>query len=172
MNVSFGDHQPSIDPGAWVAPNATVIGAAGIAAGASLWFGCVIRADADRIDIGRGSNVQDNCVLHADPGFPCRVGEGVSIGHGAVVHGCTIEDHVLIGMNATVMNGAVVGSGSIVAAGALVTQGTVVPPGSLVAGVPGKVRRPTTDQEREQINRNAANYLERMRAYLDKAERA
>jgi carbonic anhydrase/acetyltransferase-like protein (isoleucine patch superfamily) len=120
----------------------------------------VLRADNEPITIGPRSNVQDNCVFHVDVGKPVRLGEGVSVGHGAVVHGATIGDHVLIGMSATVMNGAVIGDESMVAAGALVTEGMEVPPRSLVAGVPGKVRRELSDDEVEKLHDNARIYEE------------
>jgi carbonic anhydrase/acetyltransferase-like protein (isoleucine patch superfamily) len=122
-------------------------------------FGAVIRGDREEIVLGEGSNLQDCVVVHADPGFPARIGAGVSVGHGAVIHGATLADSVLVGMNATVLNGAVIGEGSIVAAGAVILEGTVIPPHSLVAGVPGSVRRDTTPEEREHIRTNATTYL-------------
>lgn len=125
----------------------------------SVWFGAVIRADQETISVGSRSNVQDNAVLHADPGHPLQVGSDVSIGHAAVCHGCTIEDGVLIGMGAVVMNGAVVGSGSTVAAGAVVTSGMKVPPGSLVAGVPAKVLRELTPDAVIANRENALTYV-------------
>jgi carbonic anhydrase/acetyltransferase-like protein (isoleucine patch superfamily) len=143
---------------AYVALGAVVIGAAEVSADASIWFNAVVRADAESISIGEGSNLQDLVAAHADPGFPLTVGADVSVGHGAVLHGCTIEDEVLVGMHATVMNGARIGTGSIVAAGALVTEGTVVPPRSLVAGVPAKVRRELSDEELALIKLNAEHY--------------
>jgi carbonic anhydrase/acetyltransferase-like protein (isoleucine patch superfamily) len=120
----------------------------------------VLRADIESVTIGAGSNIQDGAVLHADPGYPARLGSDVSVGHGAVLHGCTVEDGCLIGMNATVLNGAVIGAQSLVAANALVPEGTVIPPRSLVAGVPGKVRRELTDAEAQRCNDNAAVYRE------------
>jgi carbonic anhydrase/acetyltransferase-like protein (isoleucine patch superfamily) len=158
--LPFGDRSPDIDPTAWLAPNATVVGAATIAGEASVFYGAVVRADMDSIDLGAGSNLQDNVVVHTDSGYPARIGAGVSVGHAAVVHGCTIEDDCLIGMNATVLNGAVVGAGSLVAAGAVVLEGTEIPPRSLVAGVPAKVRRPLSDAEFERVKVNAAHYRE------------
>ncbi|MFF7300685.1 DapH/DapD/GlmU-related protein [Streptomyces sp. NPDC008265] len=151
---------PQIDPTAFTAPTSVVVGDVTLAAGASVWYSAVLRADCGPITLGVDSNVQDNCTLHVDPGFPVSVGARVSIGHNAVVHGCTVEDDCLIGMGATVLNGAVIGAGSLVAAQALVPQGMVVPPGSLVAGVPAKVRRPLTDEEREGIKVNAAMYVD------------
>ena len=158
--LPFGDAAPNVHLAAWLAPTATVIGRASIAADASVFFGAVVRADMDRIEVGTGSNLQDNVVVHTDFGFPARIGAGVSVGHAAVVHGCTIEDDCLIGMNATVLNGAVVGTGSLVAAGTVVLEGTQIPPRSLVAGVPGKVRRALTDEEHDRIVANAAHYRE------------
>lgn len=158
--LSFAGHQPHIDAHAWLAPNATVIGQAEIGANASVFYGAVIRADLDRVCLGVGSNLQDNVAVHTDTGFPTQIGAGVSVGHSAVVHGCTIEDHCLIGMSATVLNGAVVGTGSLVAAGAVILEGTVIPPRSLVAGVPGKVRRELTDEEYAKVVGNAEIYLE------------
>lgn len=158
MLISLGDHAPAIDDSAWVAPNATLIGRVRLAEGASVFYGAVLRADNEPITIGKGSNVQDNCVFHVDPGKPVILGEGVSVGHGAVVHGATIGNHVLVGMSATVMNGAVIGDEVLIAAGALVTEGMEVPPRTLVAGVPAKVRRELTDDEVAKLHRNAAVY--------------
>jgi carbonic anhydrase/acetyltransferase-like protein (isoleucine patch superfamily) len=114
----------------------------------------------DSVRLGPGSNLQDNVVVHTDFGFPARIGSGVSVGHAAVVHGCTVEDDCLIGMNATVLNGATIGSGSLVAAGSVVLEGTQIPPRSLVAGVPGKVRRQLTDKEYARVVANARHYRE------------
>ncbi|MFC6696015.1 gamma carbonic anhydrase family protein [Nocardioides daphniae] len=158
MLIALGDHAPTIDDSAWVAPNATLVGRVHLAEGASVFYGAVLRADNEPITIGKGSNVQDNCVFHVDPGKPVTLGEGVSVGHGAVVHGATIGDHVLVGMSATVMNGAVIGDEVLIAAGALVTEGMQVPPRTLVAGVPAKVRRELTDDEVAKLHRNAAVY--------------
>ena len=158
LTVTLLGSRPAIHPDAWVAPTAVLAGAVSLARGSSIWYGTVLRADQGDIRIGQDSNIQDNCVAHTDPGFPVEVGARVSVGHGAVLHGCTIEDECLIGMSATIMNGAVIGAGSIVAAGALVPEGVKVPPGSLVAGVPGKVRRETTAEERHAILDNADVY--------------
>ncbi|MGI8459466.1 MAG: gamma carbonic anhydrase family protein [Propionibacteriaceae bacterium] len=158
--LPFADHTPEIDAAAWLAPTATVIGDAVVEADASVFYGAVIRADMAAVRLGAGSNLQDNVVVHTDHGFPTTIGVGVSVGHSAVVHGCTVQDHCLIGMNATVLNGAVIGTGSLVAGGAVVLEGTVVPPRSLVAGVPGKVRRQLSDEEYERVVQNAATYVE------------
>jgi carbonic anhydrase/acetyltransferase-like protein (isoleucine patch superfamily) len=157
--LAFEGQNPQIDPTAWVAPNATVVGAATLHPESSVFYGAVIRADSDRVVLGARSNLQDNVVVHVDQGVSALIGSGVSVGHGAVVHGCIIEDDCLIGMNATVLNRAVVGRESLVAAGALVLEGTVIPPRSLVAGVPAKVRRELTDDEVAGIRRNADGYV-------------
>lgn len=151
-------HVPRIDPSAFVAPTATVVGDVEVGPGSGVFYGAVLRGDRSSVRVGAGSNLQDNVVVHADPGHPCLIGSRVSVGHGAVVHGCTVEDEVLVGMNATVLNGAVIGTGSLVAAGAVVLEGTVVPPRSLVAGVPAKVRRELTEQEQEKVRANARTY--------------
>jgi carbonic anhydrase/acetyltransferase-like protein (isoleucine patch superfamily) len=149
---------PDIDAGAWIACTATVIGSVRLSESSSVWYGAVLRADSDTIAIGAGSNIQDGVAVHADPGFPVSVGCGVSVGHNAVLHGCTVGDDVLVGMGAVVLNGTVIGDGSLIAAGALVPAGTVVPPRSLVAGVPGKVRRELSDAEVAANAANAADY--------------
>jgi carbonic anhydrase/acetyltransferase-like protein (isoleucine patch superfamily) len=158
--LPLGADAPRIAPGAFIAPTAVVAGDVRIDDEASVWYTTVVRADVEAVVIGEGSNLQDGTVVHADPGYPATVGRGVSVGHRAVLHGCTIGDDVLVGMGAVVLNGASVGSGSLVAAGAVVLGGTEVPPGSLVAGVPGKVRRETTADEREMILGNARIYRE------------
>lgn len=156
--LPFDGRAPRIDDTAWVAPNATVIGDVVLHPESSVFYGAVLRADSETITLGAGANLQDNVVVHVDEGVPATIGAGVSVGHGAVVHGCTIEDDCLIGMNATVLNRAVVGRESLVAAGAVVLEGTVIPPRSLVAGVPAQVRRELSDEEVAGIRRNAANY--------------
>ncbi|MFB8244973.1 gamma carbonic anhydrase family protein [Streptomyces sp. NPDC055952] len=167
MITGIGGREPEIDGTAFVAPTASVIGGVTLGAGASVWYGAVVRGDVEAISVGASSNVQDNCTLHADPGFPVRIGARVSIGHNAVVHGATVEDDCLIGMGATVLNGAVIGAGSLVAAQALVPQGMVVPPGSLVAGVPAKVRRELSDEERQGVTLNGTMYAELAKAHRD-----
>ncbi|WP_189594924.1 gamma carbonic anhydrase family protein [Nocardia cerradoensis] len=167
MRIKLGEHEPQIDDTAWVAPTATVIGRARLGEQVSVWYGAVIRGDLEDIEIGAGTNIQDGCVLHADPGFALRVGGGVSVGHNAILHGCTIGDDVLVGMGATVLNGAVIGEGSLIAANALIPEGAKIPPGSLVAGVPGKVRRELGEAERDRIKLNAAVYLHNMSTHRD-----
>ena len=150
----IGGHVPQLHDESWVAPNAAVLGQVSLAARASIWYGVTLRAEFEPIEIGEGSNIQDGCTVHVDPGFPARIGAGVSVGHNAVLHGCTVEDGALVGMGAIVLNGARIGAGSLVAAGTVVPQGFVVPPGSMIAGVPGKIRRELTEDE---INHNRVN---------------
>lgn len=150
---------PIIADTAFVAAGAVIVGNVRLEGESSVWYNAVLRAEAEPIVLGARANLQDTVVCHVDAGFPLTVGEGVSVGHGAVLHGCTIEADSLIGMGATVLNGAVIGAGSLVAAGAVVLEGTVVPPASLVAGVPAKVRRELTADEQQGIRRNATAYL-------------
>ncbi|GAB3801297.1 gamma carbonic anhydrase family protein [Humibacter antri] len=153
---------PQVAESAWAAPGSHLIGAVTLRDRASVWYNAVLRADNEPIVIGERSNIQDNCSCHVDAGFPLSLGSGVSVGHNAVLHGCTVEDDVLIGMHATVMNGAVIGAGSLVAAGALVTAGTLVPPRSLVVGAPARVLRELSDQDVAGIRHNAEVYLEHL----------
>jgi carbonic anhydrase/acetyltransferase-like protein (isoleucine patch superfamily) len=164
--LPFAGKTPTVHPSAFVAPTATLIGDVDLAEESSAFYGVVVRADTAPIRIGPQSNLQDNVVVHADPGFPATVGRNVSVGHAAVLHGCSVEDDTLIGMGATVLNGAVIGTGSLVAAGAVVLEGTSVPPRSLVAGVPAKVRRPLTEEEVEGVRRNGQRYVELSREHL------
>jgi carbonic anhydrase/acetyltransferase-like protein (isoleucine patch superfamily) len=156
----FDDQHPTVSDSAFVAPTASLIGRVTVGVNVSIMFGAVLRADRETISVGAGSNLQDNVVVHADPGFPTTIGEQVSVGHGAIVHGATIKDSVLVGMGAVLLNGCEIGEGSIIAAGTVVLEGDTIPPGSLVAGVPGKIRRATTPEEREHIVLNAKNYRE------------
>lgn len=133
----------------WIASNATVIGQVRLGERVAVWYNAVLRGDMDSITVGDGTNIQDGCMLHADPDTPLVVENGASVGHNVILHGCTIGDDVLIGMGATVLNGTKVGSGSLIAANALIPQGAEIPPGSLVAGVPGKVRRALTGRARQ-----------------------
>jgi len=150
--------QPRIDPKAQVAETAVLIGDVTLEAQANSWYGAVLRGDFAPIRIGAGSNVQDNAVLHSDLNTPVTLGKGVTVGHGAILHGCTVEDNCLIGMGSVLLDGCVIGADSVVAAGCLVTRHTVVPPGSLVVGSPAKVKRPTTPQEQAATQMNAAYY--------------
>lgn len=162
---AFAGDAPNVHESVFIAPTASIIGQATLAEDSSAFYGVSVRADTAAISVGVGTNLQDNVVLHADPGFPCTVGARVSVGHSAVVHGCTVEDDCLIGMSATILNGAVIGKGSLVAAGAVVLEGAIVPPRSLVAGVPAKVRRELTEQEFEGVLNNATHYRELAQAH-------
>ena len=146
--LSVGQAQPQIDESAFVAAGARIVGAVRLEEGASVWYNAVLRADGDSITVGAGSNLQDNVSVHVDKGSPVVIGRDVSVGHNAVVHGCTIGDGSLIGMGAVVLNGARIGAGCLVAGGAVVLEGAEIPDGSLVAGVPAKVRRPLSDEEK------------------------
>lgn len=156
--LSAAGRTPQLHPTAFVAAGARVVGGVTLSEGSSVWYNAVLRADGDTITVGVGSNLQDNVSVHVDSGRPVVIGENVSVGHNAVVHGCTIGDGSLIGMGAVVLSGAVIGEGCLIAGGAVVLEGTVVPAGSLVAGVPAKVRRELTAEERDGIVRNALVY--------------
>jgi carbonic anhydrase/acetyltransferase-like protein (isoleucine patch superfamily) len=156
--IAVRRRSPQIHPEAWVAPGASVIGQVTLATRASVWYGATLRAEAEPIHIGAGTNIQDGATVHVDSEYPVHVGASVSVGHNAVLHGCEVADNVLIGMGAIVMNGAVIGAGSLIAAGALVPQGMAVPPRSLVTGVPGRVRRELSDAEVAGNRQNAAVY--------------
>lgn len=157
--LRLGEKIPNIAEGVFLAPGVVVAGEVTLAAGVSLWYHSVIRGDASSVEMGEDSNLQDGCVIHADPGFPAIIGARVTIGHRAVIHGARIEDDVLIGMGAIVMNGAVIRSGSIIAAGAVISQGVEVPPGSLMAGVPGRVLRAARPSDAAAIAHGAEEYL-------------
>jgi carbonic anhydrase/acetyltransferase-like protein (isoleucine patch superfamily) len=157
----ISDHDgksPQIHPTAWVAPNATVVGDVTIGHDVGVWYSAVARADTESITIGERTNLQDGCVLHADPGYPLVVGNGVSVGHGVILHGCRIGDNVMVGMGAIIMNGATIGDGSLIGAGTLIPENTTIPSGVLVLGSPGKVRRELAEAETESILVNAENY--------------
>ncbi len=165
--LAIAGRTPELHPQSWVAPNATLIGQVVLAAGSSVWYGAVIRAETEPIEIGADTNIQDSVTIHVDPGFPARVGTGVSVGHNAVLHGCTVGDDSLIGMGAVVLNGAAIGAGSLIAAGAVVPQGAVIPPRSMVAGVPGKIRRELSDEEVSNIRTNALMYQQLVTLHRD-----
>lgn len=157
--ITINGAAPVAAESAFLAPTAVLSGDVALGEESSAFYGVSARGDSAPIRVGDRTNLQDNVVLHADAGFPCTLGNDISVGHSAVVHGATVEDGCLIGMSATVMNGAVIGANSLVAAGALVLEGTVVPAGSLVAGVPAKVRRELTEQELEGLKTNASTYV-------------
>lgn len=158
MIYSLGDKIPVIDDAAWVAPGCHVIGHVIMGARASVWFGSTLRGDNEVIDVGEGSNIQENCVLHTDMGYPLTISAGCTIGHKAMLHGCTIGTNSLIGMGATVLNGAVIGNNCLIGAGALITEGKVIPDGSLVMGAPGKVVRELDDKAIEKLRASALHY--------------
>jgi carbonic anhydrase/acetyltransferase-like protein (isoleucine patch superfamily) len=164
---SLSGTAPSIDATAWVAPSADVIGDAHLGAEASVWFGAVIRADNSPIAIGARTNVQDGATLHSDPGSPLTIGADVTIGHHAILHGCTIGDNVLIGMGATILNDAVIGADSLVGAGALVTEGKTFPPGSLIVGVPAVAKRTLDADAIARLRASAAGYAARSAVYRE-----
>ena len=158
--IEYNGQAPQAAAAAFVAPTAVLAGDVILEEGSSVWYGAVLRADTGRIRVGKDSNVQDNAVLHTGPDLDVVIGDRVSIGHSAVVHGCTVGDDCLIGMHATVLNGAVLGQGSLIAAGALVTENTVIPPHSLVMGVPGKVRGTVTPEKAAELIHNVREYCD------------
>lgn len=169
MILQIKGEKPSFDETVFVAPNATVIGDIILGEHSSVWFGAVVRGDSNSIRIGARTNIQDLCILHVDSDHKLVIEDDITVGHRATLHGCTVKERVLIGMGATVMNGAVVGSDSIVGAGSLVTQGMQVPPRSLVLGVPAKIRRELTNDELALIKRAANHYVEYAMQYMREA---
>jgi carbonic anhydrase/acetyltransferase-like protein (isoleucine patch superfamily) len=165
MIQPYGEKKPIIHPSAFIAPTAVIIGDVEIGEGASVWFGAVIRGDMAPIRIGVRTNIQDNCIIHVDIDTPTRIGDGVTIGHKAVIHGCTVEDNCLIGMGALVLNRARIESDTIVAAGAVVTQGSRIGPGVLVAGTPATAKKPLGASGVASIREAAANYCELVKSY-------
>ncbi|MDB4123397.1 gamma carbonic anhydrase family protein [Planktomarina temperata] len=164
-NVNENKPQFPEDGDFWVAPDANVIGKIRLNTGASVWFGATLRGDNEWIDIGAGSNVQENSVLHTDIGFPLTIGRNCTIGHKAILHGCTIGDQSLIGMGAIVLNGAQIGRNCLIGAGALITEGKIIPENSLVVGAPGKVVRSLTEAEIEGLLASATGYQTNMRRF-------
>ena len=170
MLRSYQGRFPVVPATAYVDPSAQVLGDVTLGENSSVWMNAVLRGDVNSITIGAGSNVQDCAVVHGQRSvYPVVIGNGVTVGHNATVHGCTLEDDVLIGIGAVVLNGAVVGAGSIIAAGALVPERTVIPAGSLVTGVPGKIRRALWEKDLELIRQYARNYLDYTKIYLTEA---
>ena len=153
--LPHGDTSPKVAPSAWIAPGAYVVGDVYLGEESSVWYGAVLRGDTEPVRIGARTNIQDGCVLHADPGYPAVVGEGCVVGHKAIVHGCEIGDNCLVGMNATILNGAKIGDGSIVAAGAVVPEGREFPPGSLIVGIPAKRVADVNEEQARDIGRGA-----------------
>jgi len=158
---------PKLHTDTWVAPDANLIGKVVLEEGASVWFGCTIRADHEEIRVGAGSNVQENCVMHIDAGYPLTIGRNCTVGHKVMLHGCTIGDNSLIGMGATVLNGARIGKNCLIGAGALITENKEIPDGSLVMGAPGKVVRQLDDKTIAMLKASALHYMDNMRRYRD-----
>lgn len=165
MKYALAEHSVMADEDSWIAPNAAVIGKVRLDAGASVWFGAVLRGDNELIHLGPDSNVQDGCVLHTDMGWPLTLGKGVTVGHNAVLHGCTVDDYSLIGINAVILNGVKIGKYCIIGANALIPEGKEIPDGSLVVGSPGKVVRQLTEQQMRMLEASAAHYAENGRRY-------
>ena len=160
MKYSLGDDSVTlIGEGHFIAPNAAVIGRVTLHENSSIWFSCVLRGDSERIEVGAGSNIQDGTVMHADAGFPCVVGKNVTVGHNAMLHGCSIDDGTLVGINAVVLNGAKIGKGCLIGANALVTEGMQIPDGSLVLGSPAKIRSQLSPEQRLALTHNADHYV-------------
>lgn len=165
MKYRLGAAQVECDAQSWVAPNAVLVGKVKLEAGASVWFNTVLRGDNELIHIGENSNVQDGTVMHTDMGFPLTLGKGVTIGHNAMLHGCTIGDYSLIGINAVVLNGAKIGKNCLIGANTLIPEGKVIPDGSLVMGSPGKVVRELTEQQVKMLEASAAHYVHNAQRY-------
>ncbi len=164
---ALGGDAPQIHDDTWVAPDANLIGKVVMEAGSSVWFGCTIRADHEEIRIGEGSNVQEDCVMHIDAGYPLTIGKNCTIGHKVMLHGCTIGDNTLVGMGAMILNGAKIGKNCLIGAGALVTENKEIPDNSLVMGVPGKVVREVDAKNAARITEGALHYQENMRRFRD-----
>ena len=166
MLLALDGTTPELDPAAsWVAPTAVLIGKVRLLADASIWYGAILRGDNELITVGRGSNVQENCVLHTDPGFPLTIGAEVTVGHLAMLHGCTIGDGALIGIGAVILNGARIGRDCLIGAKALIPEGKEIPDRSLVMGMPGKVVGEVRPEQVERIRRGSATYVERWKRF-------
>ncbi|WP_208348509.1 gamma carbonic anhydrase family protein [Pseudaestuariivita rosea] len=162
---ALGDSQPDIAEDTWIAPDANVIGKVRVEAGGSVWFGCTLRGDNEWITVGQGTNVQENTIMHTDMGYPLTIGKNCTIGHKAMLHGCTIGDQTLIGMGATVLNGAKIGNNCLIGAKALITEGKEIPDGSLVMGSPGKIVRQLDDPTIQMLLASAIHYQDNMRRF-------
>jgi carbonic anhydrase/acetyltransferase-like protein (isoleucine patch superfamily) len=164
-NLNLDLTRPYIPADCFIAPNAIVIGNVTLGAESSVWYQCVLRGDVSTITIGERTNIQDGTIIHADPGFPTIIGNDVTVGHGAIVHGAVVEDECLIGIRSTLLNGCKIGKGSVIGAGALVPEGMIVPPNSVVMGVPGKVVREVPERLAERSKRGTAGYVRFARAH-------
>jgi carbonic anhydrase/acetyltransferase-like protein (isoleucine patch superfamily) len=165
VKYRLGESRVEAHPQSWVAPNATLVGKIRLDAGASVWFGAVLRGDNELIHIGENSNVQDGSVMHTDMGHPLTLGTGVTVGHNAMLHGCTVGDYSLIGINAVVLNGARIGKHCIIGANTLIAEGKEIPDGSLVVGSPGKVVRELTEEQKKMLEASAAHYVHNAQRY-------
>ncbi|MDB5982002.1 MAG: hypothetical protein JWQ69_3017 [Pseudomonas sp.] len=165
MKYRLGDFRVETHPDSWVAPTATLIGKVKLEAGASVWFGAVLRGDNELIHIGENSNVQDGTVMHTDMGSPLNIGKSVTIGHNVMLHGCTVGDYSLIGINSVILNGAKIGKYCIIGANSLIGEGKEIPDGSLVMGSPGKVVRELTDGQKKMLEASAAHYVHNAQRY-------
>jgi carbonic anhydrase/acetyltransferase-like protein (isoleucine patch superfamily) len=161
----LGEHAPEIDPSAYIAESANIIGKARIEAHASIWFDVTIRGDNELITVSENSNVQEGCILHTDPGYPLTIGKNVTVGHQAMLHGCTIGEGSLIGIQAVILNGAKIGKNCLVGAGALVTEGKEFPDNSLIIGTPARAIRTLTEEDIARTKSNTANYVKRGQFY-------
>ena len=161
MQIAYKDILPKIHPTAFIAPGAMIIGAVSIGEESSVWFNCVLRGDLEYIEVGERTNIQDGTVVHLDPGFPCVIGDDVTIGHGAIIHGCTVGDGAMISMGATILTGAKIGERAIIAAGAVVREGQEIPPDTLAMGLPAQVRREVTEIDLERVRSGREGYVAR-----------
>ena len=171
MLYALGDDQPIVNNSSWVAPTAVLIGRVKLLKNSSVWWNAVLRGDNEWIEVGENSNVQDNAVLHTDPGAPLTIGSDVTVGHLAMLHGCTIEDGALIGMGATVLNGAVIGKGAVIGSNALIANGKIIPPYSLVMGQPGKIIKELTPEQSAEFQAGSARYVENWQRYQKSIKR-
>lgn len=165
MKYRLGDARVDAHPESWIAPTAAVIGKVRLEKGANVWFGAVLRGDNELIHIGENSNVQDGTVMHTDMGFPLTLGKGVTVGHNVMMHGCSVGDYSLIGINAVILNGAKIGKNCIIGANSLIAEGKEIPDGSLVMGSPGKVVRELTEQQKKMLEGSAAHYVHNAQRY-------
>ena len=166
MIIDLGDKKlKTVDNNFWIAPNASVIGDVNLERDASIWFNAILRADNEPITIGEGSNVQDGAIIHTDPGYACNIGKKVTVGHMAMLHGCSIGDGSLIGIGSVVLNGAKIGRNCIIGSKALVTEGMEVPDGSMVLGIPGKIKKTLTEEEQSIVSLGAEHYIDNYKKY-------
>jgi len=166
MIIDLGDKKlKTVDDNFWIAPNASVIGDVNLERDASIWFNAILRADNEPITIGEGSNVQDGAIIHTDPGYACNIGKKVTVGHMAMLHGCSIGDGSLIGIGSVVLNGAKIGRNCIIGSKALVTEGMEVPDGSMVLGIPGKIKKTLTEEEQSVVPLGAEHYIDNYKKY-------